>query len=124
MVLRHQNLASGAVPATRPVFVCPADAEGERARPTTHEVVERALKNALPFEPVVVVAEAVNAIPPRKLELSVGRFGEAQVVVAQARRAARLKMAVEERLAPANVGPFREPFPPPLVVFRRGVKLR
>ena len=74
MLLLHQDLLLGAVPAPRPVLVRPADAEREIERPVSQQLVERTLEQAPAGEPVVVVAEAVNAVLARELDLAASRL--------------------------------------------------
>ena len=124
VVLRQQHFARGTVPAARPVFVGPADAEGEGAGAAVHQILQRAVQDAAALEPVVVIAEAVDAVAAGQFELRIGGVGQAQVVVAQAGGPARLQVAFKQGFCGCDVGPFGEAFTPPFVVFRNRMELR
>src|SRR5262249_10599044 len=61
VLLADQNFLIAAVPAPGPVLVCPADAEREFGLAAGDDFVERLLEQALPVEPVDVIAKAVDA---------------------------------------------------------------
>ena len=74
MLLIHQDVLLGAIPAPGPVFVCPADAEGKiQVRIGQHQL-QREFEQPPAREPVVVVAEAVDAVFPRELDLPMPDF--------------------------------------------------
>ena len=62
VLLRDQDLVASAVPAPGPVLVGPAEAEREVGLAGRQHLVERALEQPPAAEPVVVVAEAVDAV--------------------------------------------------------------
>ena len=88
------------------------------------DLVNRPPQQAPAVEPVVPVAEAFDAVAPRELGLGGPCFGQPQVVIAQVSGQARLMMAAKERPGLGDVRPFRESFPPPLIVLRNRVELR
>ncbi len=96
-----------AVPAPRPVLVRPADAEREVGFAAAVHLVERTLEQAPPVEPVVVVAEAVDAVAARERGLRGARLGDAQVVEAEIRRQVRLVVPGEERSCAHDVASTR-----------------
>ena len=59
--LRLEQIVVPAVPATRPRVVGPAEREREVGLARGQHLVERPVQQPLPVEPVVVVAEAVDA---------------------------------------------------------------
>lgn len=65
-----------AVPTTGPVFIGPAEAEGEVGLLGCEDVVEGAFEEAFAGEPVVVVAEAVEAVGLGEVGLGFAGFGE------------------------------------------------
>ena len=97
--------------------------KGKSGLPGGQHLVEGALQQPLPLEPVVVVAEAVDAVLPGEVGLGLARLGQAQVVEAEVRRQLRLVVAPEQRLGLGDVGPLRESLPPPFVVLGDGVEL-
>mgnify|MGYP003209722112 CR=1 FL=1 len=108
-----------------PCVVCPADAEREIRLAACHHLVERPLEQLLAAsEPVVVVAEALDAGLACQPRLLLARLRQSQVIEPEVGRDARLPVPTEQRLCPDNVYPLREPRSPPQVVFRDGVELR
>ena len=72
----------------------------------------------------MIKAEAVNAAPLGQGGLAAQGVWVGQIVVPDIRvRHAGLIMAGKTREGGADVGPFRESFSPPFVVFRNGVEL-
>ena len=59
--LRLEDVLFPSVPATRPRLVRPAEAEREVGLAGREHLVERPLEQPLPAEPVVVVAERLDA---------------------------------------------------------------
>src|SRR5262249_36819145 len=74
VLLLDQDCLIQAVPAPRPVFVGPAEAEGEVRLSGFPDLVQRPLQQAPAVEPVMVVAEAVDAVLPRQLRLGLAGF--------------------------------------------------
>ncbi len=123
-ILRDQDFAIGAVPAPRPVLVGPAEAIREIRAARFPHFLHRTLEQALAGEPVVVVAEPVNAAGAGKCRLLFSRFGDPQVVEPQVGGQVRLVMTVEVGSRARDVGPFGETRPPPAIVLRDRMKLR
>ena len=74
-------------------------------------------------EPVKVEAEPADAVALGKLHLTVLDFHVTEVVVTHVDGHPGLVVTVKLGPCPAHVGPLGEPFSPPLVVFRYGMKL-
>ena len=107
-----------------PTVVGPAEAEGEVGLAGGQHLVEGALQQLLAVaEPVVIVAEALNAGLAGQRCLLLAHLRQAQVVEAQVGRDARLVMAAEQRLGLGNISPLGESFSPPFVIFWDGVVL-
>ena len=121
--LRLEDVVLLAVPAPRPRLVRPAEAEGEVGPAAREHLLERALEQLLSREPVVVVTEAGDSVGACQLGLRLARLGEPEVVEAEARRQARLVVAVEEGPRVRDVAPLREAFAPPDVVLGNRVEL-
>src|ERR1700694_2888455 len=81
--LRDQQLVIATVPAPRTLLVGPADTERKVRLAARGDLVERAVQQSRAVEPVVVVAEAMNAMRTRQLGLRCARLGCAQVVEPQ-----------------------------------------
>ena len=64
ILLPNQDFMLGTVPSSRPRLVRPADAEREIGTARLEHFIERPMKQTLPVEPVVVVAEAFDAVLP------------------------------------------------------------
>ena len=73
VALRLEKIVLPAVPAAGPRIVCPGEGEGEGGLSRGEHLVEGPVQEALPMEPVVVVAEAVDARITRKLCLPLSR---------------------------------------------------
>src|SRR5215211_4254692 len=106
------------VPDPAPRLICPAQTERKIRLPRREHFVEGALEDATASEPVVVVAEALDAMVTGKLGLRRSRFRQSQVVEAKVRGNVRLIKASKQRLCSRGVGPFREALTPPGVVLR------
>ena len=102
VALRLEKVVLPAVPAAGPGLVCPAEGEGEVGLSRGEHLVEGPVEEALPVEPVVVVAEAVDARITRKLRLPLSRFRKPQVIEAEVRRDVWLIVAREQRLGRAR----------------------
>ena len=76
-----------------------------------------------PVEPVVVEAEAVDAVVPRELGLAVEHLGVAEVVEPKLRRELRLVVPLELGPRRYDVRPLREPLAPPEIVLGDRVEL-
>ena len=87
------------------------------------DLVDGALQQPPALEPVVVVAEGVDAVLAGQRRLGRAGLGEAQIVEAQVRRQLGLLVAREARPRPGDVGPLGEALAPPLVVLGGGVVL-
>jgi hypothetical protein len=82
------------------------------------------MEEATAVEPVMVVAEAVDAVRARQLGLRRARLCVAQVVVSEIGGHMRLVVADEIRPRASHVGPFGEALAPPRIVFRGRMELR
>src|SRR4029077_14173700 len=72
--LLHEDVALLAKPSTRPCFVCPAQAEGKPWSAGAQHIEEGALDQSSAVEPVVVIAESLQAVSLRKLRLGLSAF--------------------------------------------------
>lgn len=79
--------------------------------------LERALQDAPPSEPVVVIAKTFHTVFASQFCLGGTGLGQAQVIEPQICGDMRLIMIVKEWLRFRGAGPFGKPFAPPLVVF-------
>src|SRR6185436_19940042 len=112
----HQHFAGHSIPVPPPLLVYPADTEEKRSASSLDEIVQRPVEKAASVEPVVVVAERVDAVSSRQLELLIRRIGKAQIVVAERAWLPRLQVAGPERPGCRYVAPVGEAFAPPAVV--------
>src|SRR6185295_16061666 len=110
--------------AARPVLVRPADAERKIGLAGGQHRVERLLEQPLSAEPVVVVAERIDAMLAGEVRLrdACARIGE--IVVAELRRLVRLRVTGKDGSAAPNVGPLGKSLTPPGIVLRDTVELR
>src|SRR5690606_18281902 len=111
------------IPAPRPVLVGPAEAEGQRAGGVGQLGIQWLFQQAFPGKPVIVIAEAADAMCCSECLLLASYSVDAQVVEAEVGRQVRLVVAGEQRLRLAGIAPFGKTLAPPLVVFRDGVEL-
>ena len=122
--LLDQHLVRQAVPHARPRLVGPAQHEGKVGLARLQHLFERALEQAPPVaEPVVVVAERVDAMGPGQLGLGGAGLWHAQVVETQVGRQVGLPVSAVQGHGLGHVRPFREALAPPPVVFGNGVVL-
>src|SRR4029079_11271076 len=112
------------VPDSCPRLVGPAQTEGKVRLARGKHFVEWPLDDALASEPVVVIAERLDAVLPCELGLGDAGLRQTQVVEAEVRRDVRLVMAREHRLRPGGVGPLGKSLSPPFIVLRNGMILR
>ncbi len=62
VILSEQDIALSTIPYTSPIFIGPAKTERKIRPATLQHFIERPLQDSTTIEPVVVVAEAMNAI--------------------------------------------------------------
>ena len=124
VLLADEDVLFLAVPAAGPVFVGPAEAEGQVEAGVGEDLAQGPVEEAVAAKPVVVVAEAVEAVFVGEAHLLALHFDEAQVVKAEGAGQARLVVAEVLGVGLGDVGPFGEARTPPAVVLGDGVKLR
>ena len=95
--LRQQDGVRLSVPRARPRLVRPAEQEREVGLAALQHLVERSLEQSPSGEPVVVVAERVEAVRGGELRLRRPHLGHAEVVVAEVGGFVRLLVAAEPR---------------------------
>ena len=76
------------------------------------DFIHRPLEPAAAARPVMPVAKSLDAMRAGKRRLLGAGFRQAQIVVAQIRRQARLVMPGKERLGLGHDGPLGRPPPP------------
>src|SRR5262245_14652341 len=113
-----------AVPAACPVFICPAETEGQIQLGMGQKLVQGPLQQALPAEPVIVEAKAVDTIFSGEFNLPPLYLGNTQIVETQLTGQARLVMAHKVRFGFGYIGPFSKTSAPPSIIFRNWMKLR
>src|SRR5690606_35735994 len=119
-----QYLLVLAGPASRPRFVGPAQAERQVGLAVLQHEFERRVKQPGAGEPVMVVAETVDAVLARQVGLAPADGRVREIVVADVSvRHDRLRMTGEQRVRLPHQGPLGEAFAPPAVVLRYPVKL-
>src|SRR5271170_8082226 len=123
IMLFEQHIFGVALPSSRPVLVCPADAKGKIRLPRSQHFVERPLQYAPSVKPVVVVAESIHAILPRKVSLSLAYFRHAQIVKPEIRRKVWLIVPAKAGPRLRDIGPLGKSFTPPLIVVRGWIEL-
>ena len=124
ILLRDQDFVFGCVPASCPVLVCPAKAERHVGLFVSEHVVQRTFHETLSGEPIEMIAKCIYSVILRHTDLLVANFGNPQVIESKIARKVRLIMANEKRSRAGHVCPFREPFAPPGIVFRKRMILR
>ncbi len=124
VTLAHQHFVVAPVPAPRPVLVGPADAERKIGFAAREHFGEGSLEQLPAAEPVIVVAERVDAVRTREHRLRLAYAGIREIVIAELTGHVGLPVSVEIRTRLADVGPFGEPFSPPFVVLGNAVELR
>jgi len=123
VLLGEQHLVLVPVPPARPVLVGPAEAEGKARTTRTKHLVEGTTEEPTTVEPVMIVAEARDAVGVGKVGLGFPSLGNAQVVEAKVGGQVRLIVSLEEGFGPYHVSPLREARAPPFVVLGNGMVL-
>ena len=116
VLLGDEDGAGHGVPVPGPLLVGPAQGEREVGGSGLEDLLEGALEELLPVEPVVVVDEPRDPVVAGQLGLGLTYLGQAQVVVAELAGHVRLVVARIQGLGLGHVGPLGEPLAPPLVV--------
>src|SRR6478735_7492123 len=83
VALGLKNVAATAVPHTSPILVGPTQHERKVRLPRPQYFLEWPFEESLTVEPVVVIAEAVDAVTSGKRRLRFASLGKSQVVEAQ-----------------------------------------
>jgi hypothetical protein len=121
--LLNQEILVLSVPTPRPIVVCPAETEGKLGTAGGQHLVEGSVQEAPTVKPIVVMAEPTEAVFLRQVCLRVSRFRKAKVVEAQVGWDVGLVVSSEQRSRFRDVGPFREPLSPPIVVLGDRIEL-
>ena len=114
--LRHQHLFLAAVPNSCPIVIGPTEAKWKIWRAKLENFVDREFQQPGPAEPVVVIAEAVDAILGRKGSLSSSRLGQPKIIETEIGGQMRLVVSTKTRTRLDDVRPLGKTLPPPLVV--------
>ena len=123
--LLHQHPVGGAVPDAGPRLVGPAEAERDRRLAAGQHLGEGRLQDpATAAEPVVPVAERLDAVLLRQRGLGLSGLRQPQVVEAEVRGQRGLPVTGVERARLGGVRPLGEPRAPPRVVLGDRVELR
>src|SRR5437588_2765392 len=83
MALRNQDFVIESIPATGPVLVGPADAEGKIRSTRAEHRVERLLQERLAAKPVVVIAESIDTMRVCELSLTLAHVRIGKVVITE-----------------------------------------
>jgi len=75
------------------------------------------------MEPVMPIAESLNAIGFRQLRLLLTHLGDPQVVKSEIGRQPGLVVAGKQRPRSGDISPLGEPFFPPYIILGNGVVL-
>src|SRR5258707_11434808 len=95
IVLRHQDFLLLTVPKACPAFVSPTKAEGEIWFAGIQYLVKRTLQQSSSFEPIMIIAKAVDAILTGQVSLSLSGFRKTQIIEPEIRRKVGLIMPLE-----------------------------
>lgn len=119
-----QNPTLLAAPSPSPGFVRPAQTKWEIRTFGFQDLLEGALEQSFPFKPIVVIGEATNRMLHGELGLPIPDRRIRQIVIPQFGRLVRLVLPRKPPPPFPRVGPFREAFPPPDIVFADTMVLR
>ena len=119
-----EDVLVASVPSPRPGFVRPAEAKRKLRLSGTQDLLHRLLKQSLAVKPVMVIAEAVDAVLHGQFRLRLPRLRRAEIILAEIRGDVGLIMPGEQRLCLRHVCPFGEALAPPTIVLRDGMELR
>jgi SAM-dependent methyltransferase len=111
------------VPDAAPGLIRPCETEGEIRLTCLQHLRVGALEDAPTREPVVPVAERLDAVRTGEGSLLFTGFGKTEIVETQVCRQVRLAVSAKERPGFRGIGPFREAGSPPVVVLRDRMKL-
>ena len=124
VLLGDQHVLFAPVPAPRPAFVGPAQAEREVDLRVAEPLPQRRFEQGAAAEPVEVEAERADPVLARQPRLLAHHAHVAQVVEPEVGRQPRLVVAVELGQGAGDIAPFGEAAAPPGVVLRDPVELR
>ena len=124
MLLSDEDLVLEPVPRARPIFIRPGNTERIVWFVLFDQSLERQIQQPPAGEPVIEVAEAIQAISLRELGLLLTDFFDAKIIKAQVRRYMRLIMTRIVRPRLCDIRPIGKSLSPPAVIFRNGMILR
>ena len=110
-------------PTAGPALIGPAKAEGEIGLTCAEDLSDGTLQQLLTTEPIVVVAEAMDAVLAGEIGLLLTHLRKTEVVVAEICGKVGLVVAGKERGGSGYIAPLGETRAPPLIVFRNRVIL-
>lgn len=122
--LLDQRLAAAAIPCPGPRLVRPAEEKRQRRLTPCKNLVEWLLEHSPTVEPVVVVAERLDAVGRRHVGLGLPGLGHSQVVEAEIGGDQWLPVATKEWLGAPHVLPLGESRSPGTIVLGDRVELR
>ncbi len=123
IILRDQDLVIPAVPAPRPVFVRPHQAERHPDVRPVQELLQRPLHQPLAVERIVIEHETIDARGRRHGHLPAHGVVMIQRIKTEIAGNTRLIMIPEPRNPAHDIGPLGEPAPPPRIVLRKCMEL-
>ena len=119
-----QHFLFCAIPATRPVFIGPAQAEREINFGVLEQLIDWLFKKSFSIKPVMIETESFNTMLSCQLRLSSHHPHIGQVIITKLRRDARLIMPLKQGPTLANISPFCKTVSPPLIIFWNNMILR
>lgn len=122
--LPDQYLIITTVPCPGPVFIGPAEHEGEIWLSGTEHVIYRTFHQEMPVEPVMIKAEAVYTVIPCHIGLGLHCLGDTQVIEPKIRRQMRLIVSSEQGSCLHYIIPFGKSLAPPFIIFLKRMVLR
>src|SRR4051812_3099478 len=111
-------------PDRRPMLVRPSETEGQTRVPALEHLLKRSFGQAASGEPVVPVAERLDAVTLGQRGLGLPCLCEPKIIETELARQLRLLVARKQGSRPGDVRPFGEARAPPFIVLLDGVELR
>jgi hypothetical protein len=122
--LADQGFTGTSVPGPGPLFIGPAQAKREIRLAGGQNFIKWPLKKTLAVKPVMVIAEAGNAILAGQFSLGNPCLFQAQIIKTKICRQMRLIMPRQQRLCLDDIGPFRKAPAPSLIILGDWVIMR
>src|SRR6266545_7914599 len=121
--LLDQDSVRSSMPDSRTCLIRPSEAEGKLWLSRLEHLGEGALEDLSPREPIVPIAEGLDAVSLRHFRLGCSCFRQTEVVEPEVGGHVRLVVPTEHRQRLAHISPLRKTSSPPFVILWNRMEL-